>query len=328
MISMEKKVDLSCIKLKQLSDQSGAVIVLVLSILAVIIVLAGNFSLAVRRDSEVVNAIVDGVQLRYSADSGIQYALYAIRDEDKERVWETDGRPYQVTIDGIPVTVRVLSEAGKFDINKASEEMFTELFTNTGLEEEAAKRLAKDVLYWRSGQQSVDIVDVYNDDDYEADGRQIPAHRSFLSIEEIGQVMGMTSAVFSRIKPLITIYGNQKIDLLSASTNLMVAMGLTAEQAAAVIVARELYYETEEEIDSSLLEGNEYFTIGRKTTYYRILAQAKVGEQKSTRFAVVKGQRDSGEGVYRELMSGAVMGGEEADFFGMTLNVEAETNGE
>lgn len=302
---------------------------MVLSILAVIIVLAGNFSLAVRRDSEVVNAIVDGVQLGYSADSGIQYALYAIKDSDKERAWETDGRPYQVTIDGIPVTVRILSEAGKFDINKSSEAMFTELFTNVGLEESDAERLARDVKYWVSGKQSVDIVDVYNDDDYEADGRQIPAHRAFLSIEEIGQVMGMTPAIYSRIKPLITIYGSQKIDAMSASTELMMAMGLTAEEAAAVVAARQAFYDSEDiEIDKSVLKQSEYFTISQRATYYRILAQAKIGEQKSTRYAVIREQRDRGDGAYRELMSGAVMGSEEADFFGMTAGVEAQTNGE
>lgn len=313
--------------IKTRNQQSGMVIVLVLSVLAVIILLAGNFSMSVRRDSEVVSAIAEGVQLNYTADAGVQYALYAIRDNNEETKWEADGRPYQVTIDGVQVTVRVLSESGKLDINKSSDEMLTEFFTNTGLDEEAAARLARDVKYWRSTQQSVDIVDVYNDDDYEADGRQIPAHRPFVSIDEIGQVMGMTPALFTQIKPMITVYGGRKVDVMSASTDLMIALGLTAEQALAVVAARQVFYENEEKIDKSLLEGNAYFVVG-SGSYFRVLSQAKVGEQKVSRFAVIKTQRDKGDGAYRELMSGSVTGKEEHEFFASLPFDEGNVDGE
>ena len=52
----------------------------------------------------------------------------------------------------------------------------------------------------------------------------LPPNRSFLSVEELNQVKGMSARLYKAIKPFVTVYGEKGIDINTASIELLQAL--------------------------------------------------------------------------------------------------------
>lgn len=188
------------------SGQNGIALVLVLWITVLISIVTGAYALMARMDQLEANQLLSGTQARMTAEGGIHLTAVALRDSDELTRIIADGRPYQQTLDGVLLEIKVIDERGKLDINAADEQTLFTLFNNNGLEADRAELLAAAVMDWRD----VDAVERVNGaelDAYLAAGLEVgPANRPFMMIDELLQVLGMPYSLFRLVEPGITVF--------------------------------------------------------------------------------------------------------------------------
>jgi general secretion pathway protein K len=142
-------------------------------------------------------------------DAAVARAVLALDDSRVDQRWRVDGYPYTFTYDGIPMTVSIQDEDGKFDLNEADDDTLAPLFQSAGMDANHAAQLADRIVEWRSELTSDDIHTLHggSDADYAAAGLPWrPRHGDFQSVSELRLVLGMTPALFARIRPAITVY--------------------------------------------------------------------------------------------------------------------------
>ncbi len=188
------------------SGQDGIALVLVLWITVLISIATGAYALMARMDQLEANQLLSGTQARMTAEGGIHLTAVALRDRDELTRIIADGRPYQQTLDGVLLEIKVIDERGKLDINAADEQTLFTLFNNNGLEADRAELLAAAVMDWRDGDE-VERVNGAELDTYLAAGLEVgPANRPFMMIDELLQVLGMPYALFRLVEPGITVF--------------------------------------------------------------------------------------------------------------------------
>jgi len=147
--------------------------------------------------------------LENDLDAAVGRAILALDDTRVGERWRVDGYPYAFTYDKIPMTVSIQDEEGKFDLNEADADTFPPLFESVGIDAATAAVLADRIVEWRTEPTSDDAHTLHGgtDADYAAAGVPWrPRHADFQSVAELNLVLGMTPALFARIRPAITVY--------------------------------------------------------------------------------------------------------------------------
>jgi general secretion pathway protein K len=187
---------------------------MVLWVIAVLSVVVLEFSFAMRTEVNITKnykeelqlyaAVQGGVQraiaeLIYKHDPGVQQLRKTLTTEEippEKKEWATDGRPYFFPFDQGKCDIKVMSEAGKVNINLVSESMLRKIITLFGLEGEARDRVVDSILDWRDP-----------DDFYRVNGAEESYYQSlkesyhcknapFDSIEELLLVRGVNQELF------------------------------------------------------------------------------------------------------------------------------------
>jgi hypothetical protein len=115
----------------------------------------------------------------------------------KDREWLTDGTSIKLTFAGRPVIARLIAEDGKVNVNGASLDTLTKLFSVIQGPQDPVI-LASTVLRGRANDDS--------GDEFDDPTTPSPGHRArYASIEEIRAVPGITPALYRAICSLITV---------------------------------------------------------------------------------------------------------------------------
>lgn len=310
-----------------MKTQRGIALILVLTLLTLLIGLASNYILSVSREIEALDILNHRMQARYSALAGIQYAQFAIQEPDNTERWTTDGKLYTTTLAGGVIYALVKPESGRIDINGAGTELLTLLFEYAGIPTEQAQQLADNVAHWRH-REDIQIGQSVFDSDYESNGLPLPAHRPFYVVEEVTQVYGVNLSTYRKIKPLITVFGGNRVNLLSAPDVVMQALQLTEEDITAIRLARQDYRESQAPPPAHLLNLSPFVSFNSRDNYYRVLsyAEADNGSTEAV-FSVIKNRRNH-HGLYQQMRRGLLSGQERADFLRhiQTIKTEAKDN--
>jgi general secretion pathway protein K len=159
---------------------------------------------------------------------------------DQNKRWRADGSIYQISSADANVRVRLLSETGKIDINKADQTLLKGLMTHAPVEEEQQTRLVSAILDWRDADDLVQIDGAEKEEYQNAGLSYQPRNKPFQTIEELQLVLGMNESVFKWIEPLVTVYsGQQQVNLQQAAKEvLQVIPGLDADLVDSYIAAR------------------------------------------------------------------------------------------
>jgi general secretion pathway protein K len=205
--------------------QRGLALVLVLWVLSLLTIMAGSFALSMRREASIIEGIRNNAQAMAIAESGIAMAEMMLLNPDQNKRWRADGSIYQVeSVDSI-VRVRLLSETGKIDINKADQTLLQGLMTRAPVDSEQQTRLVNAILDWRDKDDLVHINGAEKKEYKEAGLSYQPRNKPFQSIEELQLVLGMDASVFKWIEPLVTTYsGQQQVDLQQAAKEVLQLM--------------------------------------------------------------------------------------------------------
>lgn len=142
-------------------------------------------------------------------DAATVRAILAIDDARAGSRWRIDGYTYPLSFDGVNMTASVQDEDGKFDLNEADDDTLSPLFVSMGVDSRTATVLADRIVEWRTEATSDDAHTLHGgtDADYAAAGLPWrPRHGDFQSVSELQLVLGMTPALYERVRPALTVY--------------------------------------------------------------------------------------------------------------------------
>lgn len=214
-----------------MNKQCGLALVIVLWIISLLMIMAGSFALTMRRETTVIHSVKDTAEILASAEAGIAMAERMLALGDEQQRWRADGSIYRFFYRDGEVRVRLFSEQGKIDINKASERTLRSLLQTMPLELEQQQALASAIQDWRDADDLVRINGAETEQYKEAGLSYQPANKNFQILEELKLVLGMTDEIYQLLEPVTTVYsGHAGIDLQVATREVLQAVANLPEE--------------------------------------------------------------------------------------------------
>ena len=206
--------------------QRGVALVLVLWVMTLLAVIAGNFAFSMRSEAQIARNLLVNAQAKARADAGVQLAWFELvkPSADPQR-WQANGVAHEFMLDGTQVRVSILDESGKIDLNTAPDELMKGLFKAAGLSEEASVRLLNAVLDWRSP-GNLRRLNGAKEEQYRAAGKNYgPPNAPFETVDELQRILGMSADLYSSLAPTLTVYSRQPgINPVFASREVLLAI--------------------------------------------------------------------------------------------------------
>jgi general secretion pathway protein K len=254
----------------------GVALVMILWVITILTVVVLEFSFAMRTEVNITKNFKDELQLYAIAQGGVQRAIAemifkndtrlqqlrkTLKTEEiapEKKEWVADGRPYTVPFDHGECELRIMSEAGKININTVSEITLRKIIGNLGMEEETRDIVVDSILDWIDADDLRRINGAENDY-YQSLKEPYNCKNGYLdSIEELLLVRGVTPELFYGkrgrktgeegaktydvgLKDIFSIYApGEQIDINSASSVVLrFALGIPDKVARLIVKARE-----------------------------------------------------------------------------------------
>lgn len=230
------------------SRARGIVLLMVLWVIVLLTVLVSSYVQSASTEGQQARFMLNTTQARYAAEAGMHRAIFELYNPTTEMRWKGDGRPYEINFDGANITIQIVDETGKIDINSSAQDLLAVMFERAGVEPLRAKKLAGAVVDWRDPDELVSI-DGAEKSEYISAGRKTgPRNQYFVTVSELQQVLGMDYDLFQRIEPMVTITSNgssspnlsfAQLDALGVALAQM-GQNLSLEQLQALITMRAL----------------------------------------------------------------------------------------
>jgi general secretion pathway protein K len=189
--------------------QEGWALVSVLWLLSLLALLAGaigslSFDTALH-ERRALDVLGDDAAL----DAAIARTVDGLSRTDPKERWHADGDVHSFDLDGRTVTVTVQDQSGLIDLNAADTSLLGQLLRSVGVAADDAGRLSAVIADWRRHHDAVLAADS-TDAEYDRIGAGYrPRHDAFRSIDELRLVIHMTPALFSRLRPALTVYSHR-----------------------------------------------------------------------------------------------------------------------
>ncbi len=207
---------------------SGAALLLVMWMIALLAALVGAFALTARIESMQGRVLSRGIVASQAARAGVEYAMTRVTDADPDLQWLPDGRAYEWEFGDALVTVRIVDESGKVDLNAADLALLSSLMRAAGAAPSQADAVAAAIADWRDSDSLSQPQGGAEDPQYAEAGRDYGAKDApFDTVAEVEQVLGMTPELFEKIAPHLTVYsGEAQPDQQYADAVVLQAMGV------------------------------------------------------------------------------------------------------
>lgn len=206
--------------------QHGVALVLVLWVISLLAVIAGNFAFSMRGEAQIARNLLSSAQAQAQADAGVQLARFELMKPSTDALrWRGDGVVHEYLSEGAVLRVSIQDESGKIDINAASEVLLLGLFKSVGLSDDASASLVDAVQDWKDADKLRRLHGA-EDDEYRASGkRSTPSNSPFATMDELQGVMGVTPDLYRKLAPSLTIYSGQaSVNVTVAPRNVLMAI--------------------------------------------------------------------------------------------------------
>ena len=295
--------------MKASGHERGIALVIVLWVGLLVAAIAGAFIVSTRTSAKLSRNFLDTAEARALADGGVHFAVFELLRPNADAQWRRDGRLYQRDVPGGKLSIAIEDEAGKIDLNRASGELLEGLFLSAGVDSDRAGAFVDAIEKIRSGRElggqmfpsagagSAGAVPPNNVGT--GRGRLVGgrAGMAFLSVDSLGQVPGMTAELQAKLRPALTVFGNNKLDFTDSPREALLAIpGVSADAVDTFLQGR-----TGDDVNVPL---NEFMVEGQARDYWRkgesnfvtvkVQAQSQNGA-KFTRIAIVELTRRSKE---------------------------------
>lgn len=203
--------------------QRGVALILVLWVLSILMLMAGSFTLTMRRESAGVRYIKENAQAFAKAQEGLALAQAMLLHEDEAKRWRVDGSIYEIETEAATTRIRILSETGKIDINSAPQSLLHHVLQFAPLETQAQLELENTILDWRDDDENTRPFGGEKNEYKAAKLSYAPRNKAFRSLEELQMLKGMTADVFAWMQPLFTVYaaGQTEVDFNLATREVL-----------------------------------------------------------------------------------------------------------
>ncbi len=196
--------------------QRGFALILVLWILSLLTIMAGSFALSIRRESSIISGLKNNTQAAAVAESGIAIAELMLLNRDQAKRWQANGSIYPIDdsealgSENAQVRVRLWSETGKIDINKADQKLLATLMANSPIQDEQQQlKLVGAILDWRDEDDLINIEGAEKKDYQQAGLTYQPRNKPFQTLTELQLVLGMNETIYQWLIPLVTVYSGR-----------------------------------------------------------------------------------------------------------------------
>lgn len=205
------------------TDRSGVALVLVIWVLTLLMVISGEFSRAMRTETNISRNFRDGMQAYYAAVGGLNLAIYQLltltqpgvpstpaleASQEKASIrWRINASMPTVPVGSGTASLRIDNESGKVNINLAGEGLLRLLVDGFNLDDMEKNTIVDAILDWR------DADDLHRLNGAENDFyRSLPAPHAckngdFDTVDELLMVKGVTPDLFNGgLSRMVTVY--------------------------------------------------------------------------------------------------------------------------
>lgn len=253
--------------------------------------MAGSFALTMRRESSVTAALKNNAQASALAESGLGLAQYMLQQPDPKQRWLADGSVYQILrADGSEIRIRIVSEAGKIDINAADEKLLSAAIKAVTDDTWQQLRLVNSILDWRDEDNQTRPHGAEKKQYLEAGLPHIPGNRPFQSLDELQLVMGIDEAIYARIQPWLTVYSGQgEVNLREATPEVLQILSQDLEDNNVHDAAMQQRLAASQDVNDGNQNDPEAFNTENQT--YTIAIEVQIDDEASAALeAVIKMQ--------------------------------------
>src|SRR4030042_3248441 len=258
-----------------LLGKKGVALIMVLWVMAILSVVALEFSFAMRTEITITKNHKEDLQRYAMAEGGVQRAITELINKHDARVqqsrkplsleeippeqreWVADGRSYTLLFDQGSCEIRIMSEAGKININMVSEFLLRKVIGQLGPEGEANDVVVDSVLDWRDPNDFYRANGAGNDYYLSLKEPYYCKNGNLDSIEELLLIKGITPDLFHGkkgtpegeegsadrvgLKDIFSIYSpGEQVDINSAKPLVMnMVLGIPREVSQQMGKARE-----------------------------------------------------------------------------------------
>lgn len=200
-------------------DERGIALIMVIWVLALLSLMAMSFMAEARVELRRAVNLRARAEAEAMAEAGINIAVARLVAEHGE----IQPQPWTETIAGETISLSVLDEHGKIDLNESDPEFLTSLLKSEGVPPNSASALAQAIVDFRdpdhdAGPQGAE------DAEYPAGSAGAKDDR-FATVDELLQVRGMTPRLYARIAPLVTVHSVMPVvDPLTADPRVLAAV--------------------------------------------------------------------------------------------------------
>jgi general secretion pathway protein K len=241
--------------------ERGFALLLVIWIMALLAVLAGGMAADTRSAARIMRNRIDTGHARARAEAGVALAVYNLLEPNPALQWPVDGRPRLENYDEGEVTVTVQDENGKVDVNAASAELIAGLFATLAIEDGSA--LARAIVGYRErvagqpvGPARAGQIDFLASRPTRNAGGNLHS-MPFAAVSELRRLPGMTSRVFERIRPYVTVYSESaRINPRTAPPEVLLGLpGVSPQEVGFTLAARAKDGATRSTAEPPILSG-------------------------------------------------------------------------
>lgn len=207
--------------------ERGFVLVAVLWIAGLLAVLAAAFSLSVRTHVRIAANLTDSAAAEALADAGVTLAIMDLAAAAGDPatppriVPGADAFACAIAGEG-SLAIQVRDEAARIDINSAGIPILQALLTGLNEPPDRALAVAETIFDYRDSDDNRKVNGAERPEYVAAGLAWGPKNAPFDSVEELGQVLGMTPALLARMRPHVNVHsGLAGVDAGQASSELM-----------------------------------------------------------------------------------------------------------
>lgn len=261
------------------TGQRGMALVIVLWIITLLAVMAGGFAYSMRVETRLATSAVERAQARALAEAGMAYALTWQLNPEDQKQWPPNGDPREWVFGSGRLRIEVTNASGLVNLNNAQPELLKALLAGAGVEAGDLDRLADAIQDWRDPDDQP-LPHGAESAEYRAAGLPGPKNANFESIEELGQVLGMTPELYERLAGATTAFSYESaVNPELAPARVLRALGLDERTVADYVAAR-----ARATADGSpppplaTGDGASFFAGGRSNVYHiAVMAQTATG---------------------------------------------------
>ncbi|MEM7021853.1 MAG: hypothetical protein AAF637_04585 [Pseudomonadota bacterium] len=253
----------------------GMALISVLWVSGLLAVIAASFVSTTRTESRLARNQLENAKAQALADAGVQRAALGLLEFEPARAWRADGRIYSFGLGDGEVRIVIQDEDGKIDINEGPPELLEGLLVALDLDPDYARTMADRIADYRDDDSEPEAQGAEDPAYIEAGRSEGAADRPFMTVAELKKVLGMTEALYERIRPHVTVHsGSDGVDPIRATRAVLEALpGVTPEIAERFLSAGPDDDPLELIEDDDILEQIDLFWLPSREAMFTIRAE-------------------------------------------------------